>query len=107
MPWCRCGDVMGGRYSILALVAAAVAIATLPSVGVAAEVHGATADRFIALERDAWRFYKEKDEAALRRLAPADFADLYLDGTVVDREHWLKDMRDVEVLESELKRFHV
>ena len=41
------------------------------------------------------------------RAALADFADLYLDGTVVDRERWLADMREVEVLGSELSRFHI
>src|SRR3954465_11818246 len=94
-------------YTFSMLVAAAVATAALPSAGAAADVHGSAADRFSALERDAWRYYKAKDEAALRRLAPADFADLYLDGTVVDRERWLKDMHDVEVPGSELKNFHV
>ena len=69
--------------------------------------HAALAQRLVAMERDSWRMYKERDEAALRRLAPADFADLYLDGTVVDRERWLADMREVEVLGSELSRFHV
>jgi hypothetical protein len=73
----------------------------------AAEVHGPTADRLVSLERSTWHYYKAKDEAALRRLAPADFADLYLDGTIVGRERWLKDMHDVEVLGSELKSFHV
>ena len=82
-------------------------ICLAPSAASAAEVRGAIAVRFIALERSAWAYYKAKDEAALRRLAPADFADLYLDGTVVDRERWLKDMHDVEVVGSELKRFHV
>lgn len=65
------------------------------------------AQRLVAMERDAWRLYKERDEAALRRIAPADFADLYLDGTVVDRERWLADMREVEVLSSALSGFHV
>ncbi len=86
---------------------AAGAIIAMTESAAAAEIHGPIADRLVALERSTWAYYKAKDEAALRRLAPADFADLYLDGTVVDRERWLKDMHDVEVLGSELKRFHV
>ena len=82
-------------------------IGVAPSGAAAAEVRGPVADRLIALEHDAWAYYKAKDEAALRRLAPADFADLYLDGTIVDRERWLKDMHDVEVVGSELTKFHV
>ena len=36
----------------------------------------ALAARLVAMERSTWRLYKERDEAALRRLAPTDFADL-------------------------------
>jgi hypothetical protein len=89
-----------------------LAAAALPRQAAAEEIlpgspHQALAQRLVAMEREAWRLYKERDEAALRRLAPADFADLYLDGTVVDRERWLADMREVQVLGSELGRFHV
>lgn len=87
--------------AVLALLASAPARAAEVPAG------SALAQRLVALERDTWRLYKERDEAALRRLAPAGFADLYLDGTVVDRERWLADMRGVEVLGSELGRFHV
>jgi hypothetical protein len=92
---------------LLLLVAAA-----LPRQAAAEEIvpgspHEALAQRLVTMEREAWRLYKERDEAGLRRIAPADFADLYLDGTVVDRERWLADMREVEVLGSELGRFHI
>ena len=87
-------------FAALALLASPVAASEVPP-------GSALAQRLVALERDSWQLYKERDEAALRRLAPADFADLYLDGTVVDRERWLADMRGVEVLGSELSRFHV
>ena len=90
------------------LVIAALALSASAPVA-AAEVPptSALAQRLVTMERGTWRLYKERDEAALRRLAPANFADLYLDGTVVDRERWLADMREVEVLGSELSRFHV
>jgi hypothetical protein len=93
----------------LVALAALALVASLASPAAAAEVApgSAVARQLVALERDTWRLYKARDEAALRRLAPADFADLYLDGTVVDRERWLADMRGVEVLGSELGRFHV
>jgi hypothetical protein len=91
------------------LVGLAALALLVPAPAPAAEVplESALARRLVAMERDAWRLYKERDEAGLRRIAPADFADLYLDGTVVDRERWLADMREVEVLGSELNRFHV
>ena len=89
------------------LLAAVMLVGLASTAAEAAEIHGPTAERLIALERTAWALYKAKDEAGLRRLAPADFADLYLDGTVVDRPRWLKDMHDVEVVGSELTRFHV
>ena len=100
---------MQGRALVLASLAA---LAAVPQRAHAEEIlpglpRAALAARLVAMERDSWRMYKERDEAALRRLAPADFADLYLDGTVVDRERWLADMRTVEVLGSELSRFHV
>jgi hypothetical protein len=71
---------------LLLLVAAA-----LPPAGGGEEIvpglpHEAFAQRLVAMEREAWRLYKERDEAALWRIAPADFADLYLDGTVLNRE---------------------
>ena len=89
------------------LLAAVMLVGLAAPAAEAAEIHGPTADRLIALERSTWALYKAKDEAALRRLAPADFADLYLDGTIVDRERWLKDMHEVDVLGSELTKFHV
>lgn len=91
---------------LVGLVALAL-FAAAPAAAVEVPPTSTLAQRLVALERDTWRLYKERDEAALRRLAPADFADLYLDGTVVDRERWLADMREVEVLGSELSRFHV
>jgi hypothetical protein len=89
------------------LAAALAALIGVAAPAMAAEVHGPLAERLIALEKSSWRYYRDKDSAALRSLASPDFADLYLDGTVVDREQWLRDMREVEVLGSELKRFHV
>ena len=84
---------------------ALLASASAPAAEVPPE--SALARRLVAMERDTWRLYRDRDEAGLRRITPADFADLYLDGTVVDRERWLSEMRQVEVLGSELSRFHV
>jgi hypothetical protein len=92
---------------LVGLAAGLALLAAAPAPAAEVPATSALAQHLIALERDTWRLYKERDEAALRRLAPADFADLYLDGTVVGRERWLADMRDVEVLGSELSRFHV
>jgi hypothetical protein len=89
---------------LLAALAATTASAAEVRPG---ERGGAIATRLIALEKDSWQLYKAKDDAALRRFAPADFADVYLDGTVVGRDKWLADMHDVEVLDSELRNFHV
>jgi hypothetical protein len=88
-------------------LAALALLASVPAPAAEVPPGSSFAQRLVALERDTWRLYKDRNEAALRRLAPADFADLYLDGTVVDRERWLADMREVEVLGSELGRFHV
>ena len=91
----------------LVALAALALLVSVPARAAELPASSALAQRLVAMERETWRLYKARDEAALRRLVPADFADLYLDGTVVDRERWLADMRGVEVLGSQLSHFHV
>lgn len=95
---------------IAGLVAAAMMmVATVPAR--AGEIlpgspKAALAARLIALETESWRFYKEKNVAALTAMTSDDFADLYSSGEVVDRARWLADMKEVTVERSELGKWH-
>ena len=64
-------------------------------------------EMLIALEKETWELYKKKDVKALTELTPADFYDIYSDGTVVNKERWLRDMLGADVKDSTLSDFKV
>ena len=64
-------------------------------------------DMLIAPEKKTWELYKNKDVKALAELTPDDFYDIYSDGTVVNKERWLRDMLGVDVKDSTLSDFKV
>ena len=64
-------------------------------------------EMLIALEKKTWDLYKNKDVKALTELTSDDFYDIYPDGSVVNREQWLRDMLSVEVKDSTLSDFKV
>jgi hypothetical protein len=66
----------------------------------------AIAAELMKREANAWRFYKEKNTAALIAMTPDDFADLYSGGEVVNRARWLADMKGVDVDRQKLSGWH-
>ena len=96
-----------GRYraAFLLAVAAGPAAAQAQEIGPGSP-RAALVRSLIARERAEWSAYQARDRAALIAETPADFADLYSDGQVVDRKRWLDDMDKVEVERFVLSNFH-
>jgi hypothetical protein len=100
-------DLREMRPMRMRFLTAAILISVIGSPARASEVEGPVATQLIALEKSTWRYYQLKDDRSLSRLTDPNFADLYDDGTVVDRTRWLSDMHAVDMLGSDLSKFHV
>jgi hypothetical protein len=94
-----------GRAGLALALAAGATAATAEEI-VPGSPRAAQAQALVAREKAEWDAYRRKDRAALIAETPADFADLYSDGQVVDRRRWLDDMERVDVLRFALSDFH-
>ncbi len=95
----------------LALIVVVITAAHVPHAQAQKKAAGpsetSVGDMLIALEKKTWELYKHKDVKALAELTPADFYDIYSDGTVVNKERWLRDMLGADVKDSALSDFKV
>jgi hypothetical protein len=64
-------------------------------------------DLLIGYEKRTWQLYKNKDIKTLAEITSEDYVDIYPDGSLVNKQQYLNDVLQVNVIDYSLSEFFV